>query len=378
MAKGSSATIKDVAKHAGVSWQTVSRVLNSHPNVKDAVRERVRHAIAELGYVPNLSARRMSGARSYLILAVNDRQRTLQNWEAGHGNDWVDRMLYGGITECERHNYHFMFELVGTEQDQAVNQLSALTSSLRPDGVILTPPHCDSAALVKLLRDRNIAFARVGHRTGEDCVDVYMDEEGAAARATEHLIELGHRSLCFVAGAPHYGSSARRVTGFQAAAAEAGLPSNAVRVCTGDFRFDVAEVEIARILQEPQRPTGIITDNDEMAFAGLHVADSLGLKVPDDLSLISFEDTPGGRFSVPPLTAVHQPTASMIAKACSQLISLARGEEGFGAFEVPFELVKRASTARARRTSPSWSASRPNRAGRGSGLRPLLRTSELI
>lgn len=344
--KPDSVTIEHVAAAAGVSRQTVSRVINRRPNVKDAVRVRVQQAIDDLGYVPNLSARRMGGARSYLILAVNDRQRTLENWQAGRGNDWVDQMLYGGMTECERNGYHLVFELIDTDPNKAESHLAAIISALRPDGVILTPPHCDNPGLAELLKGRAIACARVGHRSGDGCVDVYMDEEGAAQRATEHLIGLGHRALAFIAGSPSYGNSARRVAGFYSAIAEAGLPATAGQVGTGDFHFDSAAATIEKMMCSSDRPTAIIADNDEMAFATLHVAAKHDLRVPDDLSVISFEDTPGVRFSVPPLTAIRQPTARMIAKACERLIAISAGAENGGSFEIPYSLIERASTVR--------------------------------
>ena len=342
--KSESVTIDDVAAAAGVSRQTVSRVINRRPNVKDSVRDRVQQAVDRLGYVPNLSARRMGGARSYLILAVNDRQRTLDNWQAGRGNDWVDQMLFGGMTECERNGYHLVFELIDTDLAKAERDLAAILSALRPDGVILTPPHSDNPRLAALLADRGIACARIGHRSGEGCVDVYMDEEGAARCAAAHLIGLGHRTLGFVAGSPSYGSSARRVAGFHQAIADAGLPAAAGQVGTGDFNFDSAAVAVERMIAESDRPTAIIADNDEMAFAALHVADRHGLRVPDDLSVISFEDTPGVRFIVPPLTAIRQPTAAMIAKACERLIAISAGAETGGSFEIPFTMIERAST----------------------------------
>ena len=342
--KSESVTIEHVASAAGVSRQTVSRVINRRPNVKEAVRLRVQQAVDRLGYVPNLSARRMGGARSYVILAVNDRQRTLENWQAGRGNDWVDQMLFGGMTECERNNYHLVFELIDADPDKAHSDLAAILSALRPDGVILTPPHSDNPRLAALLAGRSIACARVGHREGRDCVDVYMDEEGAARGATEHLIGLGHRIIAFVAGSPSYGNSARRVAGFHQAIAEAGLPSEAGLVGTGDFHFDSAVAAIEAMLACSERPTAIIADNDEMAFAALHVADRKGLRVPDDLSVISFENTPGVRFSVPTLTAIRQPTAQMIAKACERLIAISAGADNGGSFELPYALIERAST----------------------------------
>ena len=344
MASRKSVTIRDVARDVGVSRQTISRVINNGPNVKPEVREKVAEAIDRLGYVPNLSARRMRGARSYLILAINDRQRTYENWRAGRGNDWVDQMLFGGTTECERHGYHMVFELIDTESKQAKDQLSKAISELRPDGVILTPPHSDNPELADLLAARDIACARVGRREGEEHVDVCMDEVGAGVAATRHLADLGHRRIAYLAGSPDYGNSLMRLDGYRDLLAKRGLPVREDLIGKGEFRFDIASEVAQRWLAEEDRPTAIIADNDQMAFAVLHAANKLGLEVPDDLSLVSFEDTPGVRLSVPPMTAIHQPTAAMIAQACKGLIAVSSGEEGQGCFELPFEFIKRAST----------------------------------
>jgi LacI family transcriptional regulator len=344
MTKRAEVTIEDVARATGVSRQTVSRVINLSPNVKLAVRERIMAAVEQLGYVPNLSARRMGGGRSFLILAINDRQRTLENWKAGRGNDWVDQMLFGGMTECERHGYHLVFELIDADSEDSVRQFSNALASLRPDGVILTPPHCDNEKLTEALAERKIPCGRVGHAEGADCVDVHMDEEGAAHAATHKLIALGHCRIAFISGAPNYGNSARRLAGFYAALADAGLDAKTGRVGTGNFHFDTAASVIEQMMLEPDRPTAFIADNDAMAFAALHVASRFGLRVPEDVSIVSFEDTPGVRFSVPPLTAIRQPTAAMIAKACEKLIAISKGESAAGSYELPFELVEREST----------------------------------
>ncbi len=344
-------TIEDVARAVGVSRQTVSRVINKGPNVKEAVRERVEEAIARLGYVPNLSARRMGGGRSFLILAVNDRQRTLENWKAGRGNDWVDQMLYGGMTECEKEGYHLVFELIDTDPQLAPVQLSNSIASLRPDGIILTPPHSDNEELAHMLTQRGIPCARIGRRAGTDYVDVFMDEIGAAEEAVRHLLREGHTKLAFLAGSPEYGTSQKRVEGFRKALEEAGLGADAGLVAKANFHFDTAASLLNDMLRGPDRPTGIIADNDEMAFAALHVADKLGLDVPDELAIVSFEDTPGVRFSVPPLTAIRQPTAEMIASACASLIEISRGKDAVGSYELPFRLIERDTTGAQRTRS---------------------------
>ena len=337
-------TIEDVARATGVSRQTVSRVINGSPNVKAEVRRRVEAAVEALGYVPNLSARHMGGGRSFLVLAVNDRARTLENWRAGRGNDWVDQMLFGGMTECERHGYHFVFELIDTGADTAPRQLGKVVGALRPDGVILTPPHSENDALVALLDQRGIPCARIGHRGDGAHVEVFMDEGRAAREITERLLALGHRRLGFLAGTPSYGTSLARIEGFRGAIAAAGLPQEAGVVRNGDFSFATAAEVVAEALAQASPPTAIIADNDEMAFAVLHIADREGLRVPDALSVVSFEDTPGVRFSVPPLSAIRQPTAAMIQKACEQLIAAAGGAPAAGRHELPYLFVERGST----------------------------------
>lgn len=345
MFKHANVTIEHVAAAAGVSRQTVSRVINNGPNVKPAVRQRVEAMVEQMGYVPNLSARRMGGARSYLILSINDRARTYENWTSGRGNDWVDQMLFGGMRECESHSYHIVLELIDTDSPSTIPQISRAVGSLRPDGVILTPPHCDNPELIAWLDRQGIPCARVGHREGGAYVDVFMDDAGAMREAARHLLELGHRQIAFLAGPPEYGPSQQRRIAFREVLAEAGLPETAGPIGVGNFYFDMAVDVLETMFAAPNPPTAIIADNDKMAFAALHVASSHGLKVPDDLSVISFEDTPGVRFSVPPLTAIRQPTAAMIGKACAQLIALSQGKEGLGAFELPYEFMVRATTA---------------------------------
>ena len=342
MNRRSGVTIEDVAAAVGVSRQTVSRVLNDSPNVKPAVRARIDAAIEALGYVPNLSARRMGGGRSYVVLAINDRARTIENWQARRGNDYVDQMLFGGMAACEAQGWHLVFELVDTDATSARRRLANALASLRPDGVILTPPHCDNPDLVALLAERGIPCARIGHRDGTATVDVFMDEAGAADAATRHLIALGHRRIAFIAGAANYGGSALRVAGYRAALADAGITPDMVG--DGNFHFETAEQVIAGLLSAASPPTALIADNDEMAFAALHIASARGLRVPEDLAVISFEDTPGVRFAVPPLTAIRQPVADMIAHACNRLIAMVEGKDGPGRHEIPYELVCRAST----------------------------------
>ena len=344
MAESRSVTIEHVAEMAGVSRQTVSRVINNSPNVKPAVKERIQEAIDALGYVPNIAARRMGGAKSFLIVAINDRQRTIENWRAGHGNDWVDQMLYGGMTVAEAHGYHMLFELVDTDPDAAIVQLDKIIASLRPDGIVLTPPHSQNEALVELLARRKIGCARINVPNSFAGITVRMDDTAAAREATEHLIDLGHRRIAYLSGGRQYAVCADRLRGYTDAMQAAGLPCHPDWVREGGFLFDPASAQTDELLVMEQRPTAIIADNDEMAFATLHAIDRAGLQVPGDVSIISFEDTPGVRFSVPPLTAVRQPTSDIIGAAVERLIARANGDDVDGIFTLPHVLRVRGTT----------------------------------
>ncbi|MBB3859607.1 DNA-binding LacI/PurR family transcriptional regulator [Novosphingobium hassiacum] len=197
-------TIKHVAAEAGVSLQTVSRVINNEASVRPEMKVRVQSAIDKLGYVPSIAAQRMSGSRSYIILALNDRDRTIADWRARQGTDWVDQMLLGGMLSCAENGYRLIIELVDTHNDHVERELAAAIAALQPDGVILTPPHSDNPLITGLLAKRQIPFARIGSRSTGDGIALTMDDEGAAQQATQHLLALGHRSIGFIAGPADY------------------------------------------------------------------------------------------------------------------------------------------------------------------------------
>lgn len=339
-------TMRDVASIAGVSHQTVSRVINNSPNVKSAVRKRVQETIDTLGYVPNLAARRMGGNRSFLILAVNDRARTIDNWQVGRGNDWVDQMLFGAMMECEQNGFRLLFELVDAAKTAAPEQLSKAVSALRPDGVILTPPHSENQDLADLLTASGIAFARIGSGAKPDGINIAMDDRAAAAAATEHLVEMGHRKIGFVSGSTEYLASASRLEGYRQAMQTAGLSIDEGWEQPGDFSFESGESATEKFLSLPNRPTAIIASNDEMAFAALHRADQHNIAVPEELAVVSFDDTPGVRFSVPPLTSIRQPIAAMAARAAAELMQDGAKDQQGLEITLPFELIIRGTTSR--------------------------------
>lgn len=313
-------TIKHVAADAGVSLQTVSRVINNEPNVRPIMKERVQASIDKLGYVPSIAAQRMSGSRSYLILAINDRERTISDWQARQGTDWVDQMLLGGMLKCAEYGYRMIFELVDTHNDHVERELGATIAALQPDGVILTPPHSDNPLITAFLTTQKIPFARIGSIATGAGIAMTMDDEGSARLATEHLIALGHRRIGLIAGSQEYDLSNWRIDGWREAMDAAGLAHDGL--CSrGDFSYESGVTAANLLLGRATPPTAIIASNDQMTLAALDTANQRGLIVPDDLSLISFDNTPVVRFTVPQLTAVDQPIAATFSKAVELLIT---------------------------------------------------------
>lgn len=340
-----SVTIKHVAAEAGVSLQTVSRVINNGPNVRPEVRERVNAAVEKLGYVPSLAAQRMGGSRSYLLLALNDRDRFIEGWKSGEGTDWVDQMLLGGMLKSAEFGYRMIFELVDTHSSQVEREVQAAISALHPDGVILTPPHSDNPLITQLLVQMGLPFARIGSVAAGPGFAIVMDDRAAAEVATTHLLDLGHERVGFITGSDEYVLSGARLDGYRRALSNRGLPLDDDLVGRGDFSFEsgVRAMETFFALKTP--PTAVVASNDQMALAALRVAHGRGIQVPDGLAIVSFDDTPIVRFSNPPLTAVVQPVAAMAAEAARLLIRAKAGDADLPAgVTIPFDFTVRRST----------------------------------
>lgn len=336
-------TIKHVAADAGVSLQTVSRVINNEPNVRPEMVERVQAAIDRLGYVPLIAAQRMGGSKSRLILALNDRDRTISGWRNREGTDWVDQMLLGGMLTCSAHGYRLILELVDSHSDHIERELAAAIGALQPDGVILTPPHSQDPLILNLLAKRGISIARIWSLTPGPGFSLTMGDETVAGEATDHLIALGHRRIGFVAGASDYELSGWRVTGWRTAMTRARLADDLLR--QGDFSYDSGRIAAQALLDDADPASAIIASSDQMAIAVLDLARERGMVVPDDLSIISFDDTPIVRFASPPLTAVTQPIAAVTRLAVERILAAQRDEDvGVTPVSVPAQLTLRAST----------------------------------
>lgn len=351
-----SITIEDVAKAAGVSRQTVSRVINRATNVKDTVRERVEAAIAELGYVPNAAARRMGGARSYMLLAVIERGAGAAGAGARTGRLPLDAMLLAGLDTCSAAGYHILFEQLEADTQGSLTQLNRALTALSPDGVILTPPLEERDDLREAVNTRKIALECLGDRIEFGRAVPGIDDSALGEAATKHLLDLGHRQIGFVTGSADPRRSERRLAGYRRLMAEKG--SRAHRHFTADGRLGFGEaLALAKSWLVPTiRPTAIIAETEEVALAILEVARELKISVPKDLSLISLEERASLSRVNPAISALFQPYERLFKECCEKLI--ARSETSSANQTTrpanqedasPFELIERASIAKAPR-----------------------------
>jgi LacI family transcriptional regulator len=344
---GAVPTIVEVAQQAGVSIKTVSRVLNHEANVRAQTREAVLRAVAALNYRPSLSARSLAGARSFLFgLLYYDPSAA-----------FVAGLQRGATKRCRESGYHLVVESFGSDASDIAQQLDHMLAALRPDGVILTPPLCDNAEVLASLAAAGTPCVLLspGAR-GKHLPQVRMDEVRAAEQLTERLIALGHRRIGFVKGQPAQVASSWRFKGFAKAMRAHGLPLDESLVCEGDFMFDSGVAAGERLLARRAAPTAIFASNDDMALGVLAAARHRGLQVPEQLSIVGFDDAPAASLVWPPLTTVRQPVFEMAVAAVEMLLERtgrrATAPAGEPALQrvLPHELMLRGSTAPPPRT----------------------------
>ncbi|WP_293881841.1 LacI family DNA-binding transcriptional regulator [Sphingomonas sp.] len=333
-------TIKDVAIRAGVSPKTVSRVINGEQHVRPEIRDIVLRVVAELDYRPNPFARSLSSSRSYLLGLF------LDDPASGYAND----VQFGALMRSRAQSYHLVVEPVNLASPHWIAEVEQSIRALRLEGVILTPPICDNAALLDMLDAAGIAYVRIApsadfHRSGL----VEMDDFAAASDMTRHLIALGHRTIAFIKGDPNHSASRKRYDGFCATMAEGGLAVDQAYVLEGDFSFRSALGPATALLTADVRPTAVFASNDDMALGVLVTAMKLDVAVPEMLSIAGFDDAPTARAAWPPLTTIRQPKSEMAAAAIDILVD--PGYRGAATDQryrrlLPYELISRDSTAK--------------------------------
>lgn len=311
--------MKDVANHAGVSLKTVSRVLNNEPHVQDALRDKVHESVKELGYVPSASARSLRSSRTYTFHLIS---RTVE------GN-FVNTVQSGALRTSQKHGYNLVVTLLGFEtlnDNEALAQWAqTFLAQKKPDGVILVPPHSDNPYFNELLNKAGIPISRIGPNEIDDMnnVNIAIDDRIAAKEATEHLISLGHKRIGFIRGYEDQGATQMRFNGYHDALTKAGIPLDQAIVKPGIFSFESGMNAGLELLSMEDRPTAIFAANDDMAAGVIVAAYRSDLKVPDQVSVMGFDDSELAERIWPALSTIRQPLIKYGEQAVEYLVERA-------------------------------------------------------
>jgi len=327
-------TINDVAREAGVSIKTVSRVLNKERYVRAETRVKVETAMAALSFSPSLAARSLAGNRSHQIALIYD----------NHSPYYIHAIQDGVWARCRQAGVRMLAQPADVSSPTIAAEVGGLIDETHVDGIILSSPVTDCAPVLAELERRGTPFVRISPGTNHALTSsVYMDDVQAADDMTTHLINLGHRIIGFIVGHPNHMASEQRLFGYRRALDRAGISFDPERVLTGEFDFASGALAAESLLSLPRRPTAIFASNDDMAAGVLAVAHRLNLHIPDDLSVAGFDDTALAQLVWPPLTTIRQPTRDLAFAAANLLFERGDSVEHR---RLPHELVLRASTAR--------------------------------
>ena len=309
-------TIFDVAKVAGVSIKTVSRVVNHEPNVRASTRERVENAIAVLKYRPDQSARNLASQRSHLIGLVYDDPAAYDMPSGGYILD----MQQGALKACRSTFSELLIHPCDFRKKKVGIQLKELIEETRPAGIIVAAPLSNMPKIVRAIEATGTPCVRLspGNGSGKK-LSVSTNDREVCAEMTRYLAGLGHKHIAFIKGDPDHKAVANRFLGYQDGLKESGLEFSESLVAAGDNSFGSGEACAEKLLKGKKQPTAIFAANDDMAAGVLRVANRLKIDVPGQLSLAGFDDIALARQVEPALTTIRQPLVRMAERAALML-----------------------------------------------------------
>jgi LacI family transcriptional regulator len=330
------ATIRDVAARAGVSHQTVSRVINESTNVSASTRERVLAAIEELNYVPNSIARGFSRNRTHSLGVVTD---DISDFVFGH-------IIAGAEAEARRRGY---FLIIGSvERDADESSYLRIMLERRVEGFILVRPSVPFIGEhLEAVQRAGVPFVLVGTSRVPGVAVVESDNHRGGYQATRHLLELGHRRIATVVGPAGWPPAIERLEGYREALGEFGVsPDAGLEESAYDWGIEAGQAATARLLARQRKFTALFAHCDLIALGAIACLREAGLRVPDDVSVVGFDDVPVAAVVDPPLTTVHQPVQEKGAFAAGLLLAHLTGARALRAqaHVLPCELVRRGST----------------------------------
>ena len=332
-------TIEEIAELAAVSRSTVSRVLNDHPGVRPAVRARVLQVIQEHHYAPRAAARSLASSRTNAVGLLIPGSASFIFSDA-----FFPQVIQGISETCNSHGYILMVSTVTREMEQDFYE--RVLRGHHVDGVIVMSSNIDDPVLPLLIHDPTplVLVGRHPYLRDLNSVDVENHEGGLAA--VRHLIGLGHTRIATITGPLHSAAALDRRDGYKEALVEASLTIRPDLIALGDFTQEGGRQAMRTLLELAEPPTAVFVASDTMASGALQAARELEVRVPEDVSLVGFDDLPIASLLVPSLTTVNQPLYDLGAAAADLLLKrLDRPEAPPEHVWLPTQLVIRQSSA---------------------------------
>jgi LacI family transcriptional regulator len=310
------ATINDVAKVAGVSKRTVSRVINNSPLVNARTRGEVERVIQQLSYVPNPQARGLASSRSYLLGLLYDDPNALV----------IHAVQRGILSVCADSGYELVVHPCDHTAGNLVASVKELVARSKLDGIVILPPLSADEALAEALKKANIQFVRLSAQP-VDAPErvVYSNDRVVMHTLARHFVDLGHAEIAIITGPRYRLAAQERLAGFEDGLASLGITLPAENIVEGDFTFESGIARARELLARKQRPTAIFASNDEMAAGVIHAAREFNLGVPQDLSVAGYDDSLLASKIVPALTTFRRPNEDMAALAVRKLLACIEG-----------------------------------------------------
>ncbi|MEW6404690.1 MAG: LacI family DNA-binding transcriptional regulator [Chloroflexota bacterium] len=325
-------TIRDVARQAGVSHQTVSRVINNSEDVLPETRALVQAAIEKLGYRPSAIARSMARGQTHTLACLSP---NLTDYTFAS-------VIEGAEMEARQHGY-FMLSSSAADPDAFRSLVDELVGHRRVDGLIIINPYSDKR--YEFVPEKFPVVFVGAHSHGEPISSVCLDDEKVAYEATRHLISLGHSRIAMVTGPLEEDCSLDRTTGYHRALEEAGIEAEETLIVEGDWSATSGQEALLSLVQRGRIPTAVFAQNDRMAMGILSAARNSGLKVPSQLAVIGVDDMPLSSHFDPPLTTMRQDMPRIGQEAARILVDrIEKKNTEIQKVELAAQLVVRHST----------------------------------
>ncbi len=337
----SKVTIIDVAAQAGVSFGTVSRVINDDVHVKKETRERVLKTMQRLGFVANRQARSLAGGKSNSVgLLVPDL-----------GTGYIGEIIRGIDAELSLTGLDLILYTTHRTASKESNYVTNLATGM-VDGLLLVLPR-NPADFIGHLTGRKFPFVLIDHQgAGCDCPAVGATNWQGGYNATEYLIQLGHTRIGFITGSMDLGCSVDRLDGYRSALRTNHIPEVSELIYQGDFSQPDGYAGASFLLDQPDPPTAIFASNDVMAMGVMDAVRNRNLRIPEDISIVGFDDIPQASYIHPALTTINQPLEKMGRVAAQMLVDLLHHPEKVAnRIELPTQLVVRDSCSSPRTTN---------------------------